>query len=85
MKSIKVALCDDSQDIRNITRQYLEEYSNSKDVKFNIIEYVSGEDLKENWDSECSVLFLDIDLPGADGIETAECLSAKHNLSEWLR
>lgn len=81
MQKIMVAICDDSKEIRDITKKYLEEYRISHNVEFNISEFESGEDLKKGWNSDNQILFLDIDLPKADGIEAAESLIATYDMS----
>ena len=81
MQKIKIAICDDSKEIRDITKKYLEEYGNGNDVEFDIAEYASGKELEKNWGSGCRILFLDIDLSEDDGIEAAENLMATYDMS----
>lgn len=69
--NIIVAICDDDKLIRNKVRNLLEEYQAKNNVRFIIMEYGSGEELlskREDFD----ILLLDIDMPGLNGIETAE-------------
>ena len=67
---IKIGICDDDKNIVSKIETYINEYPKEK---FIINTYKSGEellDLKEKFD----VIFLDIDMVGIDGIETAKRL-----------
>lgn len=65
---INIAICDNEITIVNKTKRILEEYEN---YKINISTFTSGEDLIDsriNFD----IIFLDIDMEGLSGIETAK-------------
>lgn len=67
---IKIGICDDDNNIVSKIKTYINEYPKEK---FIINTYNSGEELlslKEKFD----VIFLDIDMIGIDGIETAKRL-----------
>lgn len=65
---IKIGICDDEKNIVDRIESYINNY---KDKTFNIITYNSGEELlKEK--RYLDVIFLDIDMPKINGIETAK-------------
>lgn len=81
MQKIIVSICDDSSEMRKIVKNLLSDYEKLSGVIFEIIELDSGESLKNNWNEDCSILLLDIDLPGMDGIEAAENLIDSYDMN----
>lgn len=71
---IKIAVCDDNLDYLNTVENYLENMGN-KLVSHDI--YMSGEELiaaYENNNASYDAIFLDMEMGGLDGIETANCI-----------
>ena len=68
---LKVAVCDDSQADRNILSQLVKKTADDMGIPVHIQEYSSGENLMEDILSEHDILFLDIQMEGMDGQETA--------------
>lgn len=64
---LNIAICDDDLNIVNKIKNLLEAYGK---VKFTINIYNSGEELLKI-QMKFDVIFLDIDMSGIDGIETA--------------
>ncbi|CEO05760.1 DNA-binding response regulator [[Clostridium] sordellii] len=67
---IYIAICDDKINIINKTKKLIQDYD-KEDI--DIYVYESGEELI-NSDKEFHIIFLDIDMKGLDGIETAKKL-----------
>jgi len=65
---IKIAICDDDLIILNHTKEKIENYK-IKDLQ--IYSYKSGEELLES-EEKFDIIFLDIDMGGINGIETAK-------------
>lgn len=65
---IKIAICDDDLITLNHTKEVLENY-NKKDLQIYL--YRSGEELLKRED-KFDIIFLDIDMMGINGIETAK-------------
>ena len=68
---LKIAVCDDSQADRNILGQLLRKTACDSGIPIHIMEYASGEELMEDILAEHDILFLDIQMDGMDGQETA--------------
>lgn len=74
---VKIAICDDAAEDRELLSDALSAY----DSTFEIVTYSSGQALMdESLDSDLSVdlLFLDIYMPGVDGIQTAQDIRARY-------
>ena len=73
---MKIAVCDDSRENRGALRALLEAYGH--DI-FEIREYGSGAELYADMDyiRECGIVFLDINMDGMDGLETARKIKAE--------
>ena len=65
---IKIAICDDDLITLNHTKGVIENY-NKKDLQIHL--YKSGEELLESKE-KFDIIFLDIDMNGINGIETAK-------------
>lgn len=74
-KRMKIAVCDDSSKDRGALRALL----NACGHDFEIREYVSGAALcgDMGFIRECGIVFLDINMDGADGLETARRIKAE--------
>ena len=72
---MKIAVCDDSREDRGALRALLEACGHD----FEIREYGSGEELYADigYVRECGIVFLDINMKGMDGLETARQIKAK--------
>ena len=67
---MKIAICDDREDDRSVLKTLLETYEQDFDIR----EYSSGNDLCGDMDfiRECGIVFLDINMDGIDGLQTAK-------------
>lgn len=73
---MNIAICDDEENVRCLIRKLIEKQT--KDCR--IMEFSSGGELLQFWRREdreqIEILFLDIAMEGADGMETAEQIRA---------
>lgn len=68
---LRVAICDDEPERWNQLKGLIIKVFDEEDIGYEIKEYASGGDLLDQVD-ETDLVFLDIDMPEMDGIETGE-------------
>lgn len=75
---LRVALCDDEPEQLRKLGDYLTAFSVQTDVEFKTDRFLSGEELLKAYTapSEYDIVFLDMEMPGANGIRTAEKIRA---------
>ena len=72
---MKIAICDDEKKLRKDLRHLLELHLDLKGIPYEIQEYESGDALlKDEHKEDIQLLFLDIEMPGKGGMETAHGL-----------
>ncbi len=71
---LKIAVCDDEEYFRNLMLRFLQQYSEQFDVEIDASFFSSGEELLKAHTSDTELIFLDIQMGGQDGIETARQL-----------
>lgn len=70
-----IGICDDEQPMRRALRQILEQTLQLQGMEYQILEYMSGEELVEGTKvQDLDILFLDIEMKALDGIKTAQIL-----------
>ena len=72
---IRIAICDDEKHMSNHIRAMTSDFFRKKNREISIRTFLSGEDLL-SYDGQIDILFLDIQMKGMDGIETARKLRA---------
>lgn len=79
MKPIKIAICDDEKALREMLRQEIEKHCKHAGILCQICDYDSGEKLLAlPAESIPDILFLDIQMPGKNGMQTARELRRKN-------
>lgn len=68
---LKAAVCDDSSADRYLVSQMLRKTAEDMGIPVRIYEYTSGEELMKDIFTTHDILFLDIQMQGMDGRETA--------------
>lgn len=72
---MKIAICDDDKKLRKDLRHLIEVQLDLMALAYEIEEYESGNSLLEHIDKkEPDILFLDIEMPGIGGMDTAKAL-----------
>lgn len=66
-----IVICDDASDERKRMHKYLTSYFKEKDIHAKIVIYSSGEQLLKEADRLVDIYFLDVEMPGMNGIETS--------------
>ena len=77
---MEIFVCDDSRTDRENLIWLLRDYEKKKGLTFDITEYDSGEALLQNIDKlqDSSILFLDINMEGANGLDAAAQIKSLH-------
>ncbi len=72
---ICIAICDDEKHMSDHIRAMASDFFRKKNREIQLGTFTSGEDLL-NYDGQIDILFLDIQMKGMDGLETARKLRA---------
>lgn len=71
---MRIAIIDDELEQRNILQNMLEEYAADRKQAFEIVQNSSGINFVSDYKKPFDLIFLDIDMPHMDGIQTAKKL-----------
>ena len=71
---MRIAICDDEKQICELLKEKIEKYFFSKDTEFSIRIFLNGEEVLQSDLNEIDILFLDVDMPGRNGMETAKAI-----------
>ncbi len=72
---IRIAICDDEKHMSDHIRAMASDFFRKKNREIHFRTFLSGEELL-NFDGQIDILFLDIQMKGMDGLETARKLRA---------
>lgn len=75
----QIAVCDDEQVERKKIEMFLKRYASEHNVKLYVDSYSCGEDLLKSYENKKApydMIFLDMEMKGIDGIETARKIRA---------
>lgn len=70
---IRVGICDDEHYMSDTIRAMVSDFFRNKNIEIIILQFLSGEELLK-YDKQIDILFLDIQMKGIDGMETARKL-----------
>ena len=71
MKKLRVGICDDDSQSLSAVKDLLLRLGQELNIAFEILEFADGADLVESYPQDLSLLFLDIEMPFLNGLETA--------------
>lgn len=69
---ISIVICDDEIPFLDTIKEYYVKYKACKKVDLQLISFTNGEDLITNYRPDFNIIFLDISMPGIDGITAAK-------------
>ena len=72
---IRIAICDDEKHMSDYIKAFVYDFFHKKNREIHLRTFLSGEELL-NYDGQIDILFLDIQMKGMDGMETARRLRA---------
>ena len=72
-----IALCDDEKIFHWNVISLLEKYREERGLSFQIVEFSSGAEVL-NYKEDIFLVFMDVEMPGMNGIETAKFLRQKN-------
>ncbi len=72
---IRIAICDDEKQMSDHIRSFVSDFFRKKNREISLRMFSSGEELL-NYNGQIDILFLDIQMKGMDGLETARKLRA---------
>lgn len=76
---MNVVICDDNREFLQLFRNMLEEQFALRDWLFQCSEYRSGEELLKADLTDVHAVFLDIDMPGMDGLQVAQRIRKQYS------
>lgn len=74
---VAVAVCDDSKKTVDSIKENIEAYGRDSQKEIRVFPYYSGEELLDSYKCNIDILFLDIRMPGMDGVSVAERIRQK--------
>lgn len=69
---MRIAVCDDERQICELMKEKIQKYYFADQIEFRVETFESGDQLLTSDLSQIDVLFLDVDMPGKNGMETAK-------------
>lgn len=74
LETLRIAVVEDDGDSRRQLIQLLHQYEKENMQKMELYPFSDGQQLLENYHADFEAIFLDIEMPGLDGLETARRL-----------
>ena len=68
---LRIAMLDDNAEDIKLLQGYLARYQNEKHIRMQVISYTGSLDFIEEYGAGYDVVFLDVEMPGMDGMEVA--------------
>lgn len=67
---IRIAIVEDDKNSSDLLVNYLEKYSNDKNIRFDVKTFFTRNQILNNYNNNFDVIFMDIELPDGNGLET---------------
>ncbi len=67
---IRIAIVEDDKSSSELLVNYLEKYSNDKNIRFDVKTFFSCNQILNNYNNNFDIIFMDIELPDGNGLET---------------
>ena len=67
---IRIAIVEDEKNSSDLLVNYLEKYSNDKNIRFDVKTFFSCNQILNNYNNNFDIIFMDIEFPDGTGLET---------------
>lgn len=74
---LRAAVVDDSIEDANLLLEYLERFQAEQEMEFQTKVFHASFDFLEEYNGDYEVVFLDIEMPGSNGLDVAREIRAK--------
>lgn len=74
---VRISIVEDEDETAKRTEEYLYRYASEHGKEISVARFSDAESFIENYTVDCDVVFMDIELPGIDGMTAAEALRKK--------
>lgn len=68
---MRIVIVEDEQEAKQRLQDCLDRYAKEYGTNFSVKWYANGFDFLEAWHQDADIVFMDVDMPGMNGIETA--------------
>ena len=82
-KNIFIGVCEDNSLHLNLVKGYIDDFFNEFN-NYEVLEFVSGEDLLSNYPNNIDLLFLDIQMNKLTGMDLARWIRKENDTSEII-
>lgn len=78
MEKLDIAIVENEEEPAKVTASFIEKYSAQYHKEFKVTRFENGFDFLENKEQGFDIVFMDIDMPGINGMETSMKLREKY-------
>lgn len=69
---LRIAVCDDDEQARELVKSYVQRLATEEHIPAFVLTFEGGSGLLSHYPEKLDLLFLDVQMPGINGIETAK-------------
>ena len=84
-KSLRVAIVDDLTEDSQRLADYLEQFQREHNMEIKMDVYNASFEFLEKYHGNYDVIFLDIEMPGSDGLEVAREIPVSYTHLRWIK
>lgn len=77
----RIAIVEDDQNAAEVLRSYLQRYEEENGEQFSVSSFANGLLFLKEQESGFDIVFMDIEMPALDGMETAKLLRRVNDIS----
>lgn len=84
-REMNIALIEDDGNEAEALRSYIDKYGEKNGMTFDVKHFADSENFLENYKQGYDIVFMDIELPGMNGMEAAKRLRALDRAVTWRK